>query len=421
MTSQTFLRVNYFDRQYLRVNEFTDEQLYQLALRRRHNVTLHSWGIISGLDIAVENGALVVHPGIAIDGYGREILLAGKQGIASQTFEDLATDRLDVWIVYAREDAGATPAGYGSCIKGATGNAYRADETPQILVELPASSTVDPRRPPGVPDVVLNAPLPPMSDDPQDTWRVYLGRIFRLAADSFSIDGSARSYVGLVGETVDHPADGARVEVGKQSAADVSRVVNGTTYVYQKSDDDLRRFAVFVPDDLNAGAPQSTVNLAPRLEILQSGGIRLRGETMIDGSLRIAGGALQFVDPAQFTADAAPQVPSIYRFQDSNGNDELRIDLGSDNALHKQFVIGFSSSDGSFTPCVKLEFTEATGAGQSGALLTVFGDLKIDGKLTGTYVPPTVSQAALAALLGSFQSGVAAAGSSSATTSDQRR
>jgi hypothetical protein len=407
MASQTFSRVNYFDRQYLRVNEFTDEQLYQLALRRRHNVTLHSWGIVSGLDIAVESGALVVHPGIAIDGYGRELLLAGKQGIATQTFDDLASDRLDVWIVYAREDGGATPAGYGSCIKGAAGSSYRANETPQILVELPASNTVDPRRPPGVPDAVLNAPVPPMSDDPKETWRVYLGRIFRLAADSFSIEGSARSYVGLVGETVDHPANGARVEVGKQSPADVSRVVNGTTYVYQKSDD-LRRFAVFVPDDLKASAPQSTVNLAPRLEILQRGDIRLRGETVIEGSLRIAGGALQFVDPAQFTADAAPQVPSIYRFQDGSGNDELRIDFGSDNTLHKQFVIGFSSSDGSFTPCVKLEFTDATGAGQPAALLTVFGDLKIDGKLTGTYVPPTVSQAALAALLGSFQSGVAA-------------
>jgi hypothetical protein len=195
--------------------------------------------------------------------------------------------------------------------------------------------------------------------------------------------------------------------VGKQSATDISRAVNGTTYVYQKSDD-LRRFAVFVPEDLNAGAPPPTVNLAPRLEILQSGGIRMRGETVINGSLRIAGGALQFVDPAQFTADGAPQVPSMYRFQDGSGSDELRIDLGSDNALHKQFVIGFSASDGSFTPCVKLEFTDATGAGQLAALLTVFGDLQIDGKLTGTYVPPTVSQAGLAALLGSFQSGVAA-------------
>jgi hypothetical protein len=407
MTSQTFSRVNYFDRQYLRVNEFTDEQLYQLALRRRHNVTLHSWGIVSGLDIAVENGALVVHPGIAIDGYGREVLLAGKQGIASQTFDDLATDRLDVWIIYSREDAGAAPAGYGSCIEGATGSSYRANETPQILVELPASNAVDSRRPPGVPDAVLNAPVPAMSDDPKETWRVYLGRIFRPSGGSFSIDGSARSYVGLVGETIDHPADGARVEVGKRSTPDVSRVVNGTTYVYQKSND-LRRFAIFVSDDANAAGPQNAVNLAPRLEILQRGDIRLRGETMIEGNLRIAGGALQFVDSAQFTADAAPQVPSIYRFQDGNGNDELRIDLGTDDALQKQFVIGFSSSDGSFTPCVKLEFTDATGAGQLGALLTVFGDLKIDGKLTGTYVPLVFSQATLAALLGSFQSGVAA-------------
>jgi hypothetical protein len=408
MTTQTYSRVHYFDRQYLRVNEFTDEQLYQLALRRRHNVTLHSWGIVSGLSIVLENGSPVVHPGSAIDGYGRELLLAGKVGIAVQTFDDLATDNLDVWIVYDRQDAGATPTGYGSCIKSGTDNAYRINETPQILVEPPVSSTVDPRRPPGVPDAALSAPVPLMSDDPEDTWRVYLGRVFRLADGTFSVDGSARTYIGLVGETIDHPANGARVEVGKQSYGDVSRVVDGTTYVYQKSDD-VRRFAVFVPEDLNSGAPQPTENLAPRLEILDTGDIRLRGETIIDGSLRVAGGALQFVDPAQFTADAAPQVPSIYRFQDGSGNDELRIDLGSDDTVHKQFVIGFSSSDGNFTPCVKLELADITGGGQLAPLLTVFGDLKIDGKLvSSTIVPITVSQGALSALLGSFQSGVAA-------------
>jgi len=413
MTSQTLSRVNYFDRQFLRVNEFTDEQLYQLALRRRHNVTLHTWGIVSGLDVVQENGGLVVNPGLAIDGYGREVLLAGKQSLATETFDDLATDRLDVWIGYDRVDAGNTPEGYGSCVPGASGSAYRANEVPQILFELPLSSTVDARNPPGVPAGVLNAPVPPMSDDPEDRWRIYLGRIIRLPTGQFSIDGSARTYVGLVGETIDHPANGTRVEVGKQSSADVSRVVDGVTYVYQKGEDPTvhqsRRFAVFVPEDLNSGDPQSPVNLAPRLEILRDGTIRMRGETVVNGSLRIAGGALQFVDPADFTPDAAPQDPSMYRFQDG-GNDELRLDLGSGNTLQKQLVIGFSADDGSFTPCLKLELTDPTETGQPAPLVTIFGDLKIGGKLTGTYVPPTVSQAALAALLGSFQSGVAAAG-----------
>lgn len=415
MTSQTFARVNYFDKQFLRVNEFTDEQLYQLALRRRHNVTLHSWGIVSGLDISQETGGFSVSPGLAIDGYGREVLLAGKQTFTATTFDDLATDKLDVWIVYDRVAAGNTPDGYGSCVPGSTGSAYRANETPQILVELPVSSTVDARNPPGVPASVLSAPVPPMSDDPQDVWRVYLGRIIQTAVGQYSIDGSARTYIGVAGETIDHPANGARVEVGKQSSADVSRVVDGTTYVYQKGEDPAqnqsRRFAVFVPEDLNSGDPQSPVNLSPRLEILQDGTIRMRGETVVNGSLRIAGGALQFVDAADFTADSAPAVPSMYRFQDG-GNDELRIDLGSGGILQKQLVIGFSADDGSFTPCLKLEFTDATGAGQPAPLVTVFGDLNIGGKLTGTYVPPTVSQAALAALLGSFQSGVSAASTS---------
>jgi len=407
MTSQSLSRVHYFDRQYLRVNEFTDEQLYQLALRRRHNVTLHSWGIVSGLNIVLENGNPVVYPGIAIDGYGRELLLAGKVGIEIETFDDLATDNLDVWIVYDLQDAGATPTGYGSCIKNDAQSTYRINETPLILVELPVSKIVDPRRPPGVPDATLKAPVPLMSDDPKDTWRIYLGRIFRLAEGKFSVDGSARTYVGLVGETIDHPASGARVEVGKQSSSDVSRMVDGKTYVYEKSGD-VRRFAVFVPKDLNNDKLQTTENLAPRFEILDTGDIRLRGETIIEGSLRVAGGALQFVDPAQFTADAVPQVPSIYRFQD-DGNDELRVDLGSDDTVHKQFVIGFSSSDGNFTPCVKLELADITGGGKLQPLLTVFGDLKIDGKLvSSTVVPITVSQGALSALLGSFQSGVAA-------------
>lgn len=411
MTTQTFSRVNYFDKQFLRVNEFTDEQLYQLALRRRHNVTLHSWGIVSGLDLGQENGGLVVYPGLAIDGYGREVLLAGKQALVAETFDDLSTDKLDVWIVYDRVDAGTTPAGYGSCVPGATGDSYRANEVPRILFELPGSSTVDARNPPGVPANVLNAPVPLMSDDPKDTWRIYLGRIIRLAVNQYSFDESQRTYAGLVGETIDHPANAARVEVGKQTSADVSRVIDGITYKYQKGEDpansESRRFAVFVPQDLNTGAPQQTVTLAPRLEILQDGTIRMRGETEINGSLRIAGGALQFVAPASFSADAAPAVPSIYRFQE-NGNDQLRLDLGSDNSLHKEFVIGFSAADGTFTPSLKLEFVDATGTGQPVPLVTVFGDLQIDGKFTGQFVSPALSQAALAALTGSFQAGVTA-------------
>ena len=86
-------RVNYIDGQYLRRQDFADEQSYQLALRRRHNIGHHSWGIVIGLDLVQEDGALVVRPGMAIDGYGRELLLAAKRSIAVGEFQRLGSNR----------------------------------------------------------------------------------------------------------------------------------------------------------------------------------------------------------------------------------------------------------------------------------------------------------------------------------------
>jgi hypothetical protein len=421
MIRSTVSRVHYFDKQFLRVDEFVDEQLYQLALRRRHNVTLHTWGIASGLELAHENGALVVRPGLAIDGYGREVLLEDKKPLDPGAFDDLDTDRLDVWIVYDRQDVGDVPAGYGSCVPGASGPAYRSNEVPQVLVELPLDdSPVDARRPPNVPADVLDAAVPPMSDDPNDMWRVYLGRIIRLGPTQFTIDGSQRLYAGLVGETVDHPANPTRVEVGKQSSVDASRVIDGVTYKYDSGGEDdgvARRFAVFVPEDLPAGVPpQPERQLSPRLAILADGTIRLRGQTVVNGSVRIAGGALEFVepvDPANLKPENAPSEPSIYRFAAEDG-DQLRIDLGPD-AKNKVVVIGFSSSDGkSFTSCIKLELKESGSGAPPTPLVTISGDLTIDGKLIGKQVPRLLSQEALAALIGSFQAGVGTGGNGGA-------
>jgi hypothetical protein len=340
MSTNTASRVHYFDKQFLRVDEFRDEQLYQLALRRRHNITQHNWGIVTGLELALENGTVVVEPGLAIDGYGRELLLETKVTLAPETFDDLATDRLDVWLTYNRSDGGSAPDGYGEC-GAALGDSYRAAEVPQVLFERPLSNNVDARRPPGVSAEVLNAPVPPTSDDPADTWRVYLGRIIRLDTQ-ITFDMSRRPYAGVVAETIDHPANAARVEIGKRSTVNAERTVGGVTYSYEKGEDlalnQSRRFAVFVPEDL-AGAPtEDTVTLSPRLEIMADGAIRLRGRTIVNGNLRLGGGAVRFVDAADFTADSAPEEPSISRFNDS-GKDELRVDLGTGDTANRQFVV----------------------------------------------------------------------------------
>ena len=61
--------------------DFRDEQAYSLSRQRLHQRTLHGWGIVVGLDLcphpdpASPARLIVVTPGIAVDCYGREIVL----------------------------------------------------------------------------------------------------------------------------------------------------------------------------------------------------------------------------------------------------------------------------------------------------------------------------------------------------------
>jgi hypothetical protein len=47
-------RVNYYDGQYLGPTDFTDEQAYHVAMRRRHHLAHHTWGLVRGLTLAVD-------------------------------------------------------------------------------------------------------------------------------------------------------------------------------------------------------------------------------------------------------------------------------------------------------------------------------------------------------------------------------
>ena len=70
-------RLNYYNSQFLKENDFNDEQLYHNQMRRFHNRALHTWGVVEGLEVTPVAGAskLTVAPGIAIDRLGQEIVL----------------------------------------------------------------------------------------------------------------------------------------------------------------------------------------------------------------------------------------------------------------------------------------------------------------------------------------------------------
>jgi hypothetical protein len=83
-------RLNYFDHQFLHVQDFIDEQNYHLTMRRLHNRLLHTGGIANGLDVEIKKGAnkVTVQPGVAFDIEGREIILGSQTDIPLPNWSD---------------------------------------------------------------------------------------------------------------------------------------------------------------------------------------------------------------------------------------------------------------------------------------------------------------------------------------------
>src|SRR5260370_8033837 len=68
-------RLLFRERQLLRAADLQTEQQYLLGLAGRHQVAPHAWGIVRGLSILLQGDVATVRPGLAIDGYGRELVV----------------------------------------------------------------------------------------------------------------------------------------------------------------------------------------------------------------------------------------------------------------------------------------------------------------------------------------------------------
>src|SRR5687768_10717077 len=85
MADRTYVtkRVRFFDHQFLRVDEFADEQAYHIARRRDHNRGFHTPGVVEGLEVVWTNTAaellIDVEPGWATDDEGRELVLGTRR------------------------------------------------------------------------------------------------------------------------------------------------------------------------------------------------------------------------------------------------------------------------------------------------------------------------------------------------------
>jgi hypothetical protein len=399
-------RVNYFDRQFIRLAELRDEQAYHIEMRRRHNLSHHSWGIVLGLQILPQDdGRPAVRPGMAVDGYGRELLLKDSRAISRSDFDRYGTSRLDVWLEY-RLDFSDDRLAPIECDGNDPRRKYRATELAEITFTR-GGARPDPHRPPGVPAEALEEPLLATPDDPRQRWPVYLGRvIMELPASggspTFTIDTADRVYAGLNAEIIDHPGNATRLELGHRPALPDVRRIDDEDVTYEE--DPKRDFAVFVPPETDDGSP-----LHPTIAV-DSDATLIRGTTIVHGNVVLDGASLEFPQGMQeLVGDTAGQ-PAIYRM--SNGGDELRIDVGSLDLAGRRLVLGVTKGS-DFIPALTISFPQAMGqAGNPGALVTVHGDLRIEGTIDCPDVRTrTVTEDVAALLTGMVQAGIAAGGS----------
>ncbi len=404
MSALPLSRVNYFDRQYIRLAELTDEQAYHLQMHRRHNQSHHSWGIVTGLDLVVRANQPVVLPGLAVDGYGRELLLSERAVFSRTDFDRLSTNRIDLWLEYRLALSSDAQAPI-DCGANDPRQAYRATELAEVVV-MRAGAVPDPRKPPNVAPDALAEPLLATSDDPADRWPVYLGRMIMQVPTSgtptFTVDASTRAYVGLSAEIIDHPGNSSRIELGRTDPDPDERVIGPDTVKYAGG---TRDFAVFTPNSDGDA-------LQPTLSIYGSA-TQVLGTAEIHGNVVLDGASLQFANPDVDASEPATddRQPALYRVGSSDG-DELRIDVGELDDADRSIVIGMTK-DGKFQPALTITFP--SGLDTSGTInpkVTINGDLQIQGTISSPDIRTrTVTEDVAALLTGMIQAAIAAGAS----------
>lgn len=117
-------RLRYFDGEYLRSYDFTDEQSYHIAMRRLMNMRLHLHGIVYGLEIVMDQDSVLpngpfffsIAPGMVIDKTGREIVVTAPYSLSNVlTGPGLTPGWYEVWICYQENETGLPAAGYVDC------------------------------------------------------------------------------------------------------------------------------------------------------------------------------------------------------------------------------------------------------------------------------------------------------------------
>lgn len=373
MTTQ---RVHYREGQRLRAADLQAEQAYHAGARRRHHLGGHTWGIVYGLAPAVEGIWLVVQPGLAIDGYGRELLLAAATAVdpadlgAALAEAGVVMDgQADLWLVLA-------------ATLDAAGRRWRDEAALHVTAAAPGLA---PPPPFDVPPADVDVEL--WRDLPERPFPIFLGRLTN--ANPLTIDLTGRPYAALVGDSVVTPDGGARLRLADGPRGRFSLDLLGQPALHLSDTDGLTTATVRGDVSLALEPPDD-----PRPH---------------------AFGSLGYPQP--MPQPAAPRPWSLYRTEvpilGPDGQPtadppigQLRLDMfnpgGEGNPALQRLSIGFVDGNDEWQSCLTL---------RADCTVEVRGDVEIAGEAVEMPIPADPSDPRFFGLmLGTFQNSLAAAG-----------
>ena len=316
-------RVNYFDRQFIRLAELTRRAGVSPAAASPPQPLASLLGHRPrARDPAPGRRPAGVRPGLAVDGYGRELLLLDRGGVRARVSSIASAPTASTCgsnIGSSSADDRSAPAECGVNDPRAALPRHRARRD-RCHARRRARPTRGAR--PGVPATALDEPLLATPDDPRRRWPVYLGRII-MAGPGFRRPDLRDRHRR---PRVCRPECGAHRPSRAMRAASSSAAGRRHEDVKQVGDDAFRYaadpdrdFAVFVPDPDAHDAAADARDLWDRTQI--------RGTAEVHGNLVLDGAPLQFPDATRKKRPRPTAHPAIYRASGSRG-DELRIDIG---------------------------------------------------------------------------------------------
>lgn len=250
-------RLNYYEGEFLGAADFEAEQEYHRDMRRRHNLGQHTWGIVTGLELAQgPTGAMdgqtavvdvYLQPGMAVDGFGREIVVLNQIQLTQEMFAAFYDPNpsanpkwMYVWIAY--QQALLQPPS-DACTSMNVSNAFgRIEETyvlsvtastvsqPNNAIVVAGNQTIPPVEPTSPPSGTPTVTDPPPIDLPYDD---------SVPFQEFSTDDSNLFWWLALGRVMWDPHNevflqttAAAAGVGRQYAGNVAAIVYAPAGMY---------------------------------------------------------------------------------------------------------------------------------------------------------------------------------------------